>query len=381
MILRTITLILLCLGSNANSSTRPQDMQLTRKFSQILAHRNSLNEAGDGLFILWLSVKNSKNLSNPDVQAEFTPATGGQSVLVDARLGTGSVVRLPAGRYCLSAVLQDQKRFKNKCEAPFFDVTAYSVDVSGQLEITLGWKKLSIIDRRVDNMVDALHLSKSQLLEVNDYLRQQERNSRLTLFGSGPLEQPFIMRFFPGGIAEIEEFSLASASYNRGKWDAEKLQAIFYDGNTRYFLGATDVASSTKLVRGLLETKDQQNFEFDEQLAMAPNIECWRWDQCGNRITPGIVLDTNFNFFNSASPLFGELELTYQLKSEGQIAWPNHVKVINYTMSRKQAQEIARRFEETAFLPEKDENGARKRCLIKFEAIGSRARANIIVLQ
>jgi hypothetical protein len=379
-----IVLILLfsCIYADAAKNNQEQ-LSLARNFSTLLAHRDSLKESGVGMLIILLAPQSMKPFdSAKKIEVQFTPVAAGKAQRVEVNVGT-SLAHMEAGRYCLDAFYIDGKKYSSKCWPPFFDVTAFNVDITGEIAFNLNIGKLNLVGRDNAKALTQMRLTDEQIVAVDRYLQDQRKSGYVTMFAHSPAKQPSILRFFPDGIAEIEEFSLANSSYQRGTWQHKTARvASFFNGGMKLKIADIDNASASTIRRGLSKEKDgQQSFVQTEQITLSPSLQCWHWRLCGNRIRPGVVREADLATYNSRSKLFGELELSYQLDTKDGYAIPKEIKLLSSSMPTKLAENVAQWFE-TTILSERPNNDDRKihRLRIIFTVKGDSARANYLEL-
>jgi hypothetical protein len=348
----------------AGSANDP--MEQARRVGLLVAHRGSFYERGTGLLLLDLRPTAEGWPAGSDYVIELSPSTGGTTQRFPIKAGQASLITLEAGRYCLGAVEREGKRYESKCEPPFYDVSANSVDISGQLDITLRFKRLQVRARTIDaSYVDA-PLSETQQAELAAYLDAARDRGRRTFFVSAPPGLRMTIRLLPNGIAAIEEYSLANATYTVGTWseDGTAVDARFQQGNSVYHFEPAHghwrgILTSTTNVGGI-------GFRATRRLAVSPLPTCWHWLRCGTRWPSGIISNPDYTFVPHASSLKGKIELEFALKVEGGVLKPDQVDATSSELSRAHTTAVEKNFSYTLFAADVATPGRRYRQGIEF---------------
>jgi hypothetical protein len=345
--------ILIAIGVGTADAADRTDMasqlRMARSWGPVIAHRVPPAAQGTGMLVADFHPLGNDWRSGSDYFVELGPSTGGTAQRFPMQVGRAGVFELDAGRYCVVAVERAGERFEGKCEPPFYDVSADSVDVTGRVEITLRRKRAEVASRVIDGSYVEAPLSDSDLTDVASYLESAESRGKRTFFVSAPPQLRFIARLTPDGIAEIENFSLANSSYERGTWSArgEGFDLRFDSGNRTYRLDADSgswlgKAAMTSGYTGL-------TFRTVRHLAVSTLPQCWHWLRCGTRWPRGVIWEMDYTFVPDAGSLVGRIEFEFMLKARAGVTKPHDVDVVSSALSREQTKNVLKNFADTIF--------------------------------
>ncbi|HVH33027.1 MAG TPA: hypothetical protein VM847_02835 [Tahibacter sp.] len=313
----------------AGTAAAADDLQLARSYGPLLGRRAPPPLEGPGLLLADIRIDEDWPAGS-DYAVEFSPAGGGAAQRFPMLVGQSGALTLQSGRYCLTAVERGGKRYASACEAPFFDVSAHSVDVTGQIDVALRRKRAEVTARRFGPDYAEVPLSEAQQSDVAAHLEASATKGVRTFFVSSPPGLWRIVRLFPDGVVEIQQQALANASYERGSWTADgaALALSFHKGNSLYrFAPDGDGWQGTLAV---LTHRDFSGADFAtvRHLAVATRLPCWHWQRCGTRWPSGVVSNPDYTFVKHLDTLTGRLELEFALVSEHGVAKPQTPRAV-----------------------------------------------------
>lgn len=344
-------LVVLLTGMAAASRVDP--LTLARQFGPQTAARGELPVQGLGLLIADFHLDSDWEAGS-DYVAELGPSTGGDVLRFPMKVGQPGVLPLAAGRYCLSALIRGGKRIENRCEAPFYDVSADSVDITGRVEVAVKRKRCEVTDRVIDAAYAAPVLSDAQQQEVATFLAEAGKRGAQTFFFSSPPGLRMTARLYPGGVAETQEYTLANASYRRGTWsrDGDAYALQFSNGHALY-----RVAPAAAGWRGVMTTLTDRkaggvDFRADRQLAVATDLRCWQWSTCGERWTSGILAHPDYTFVKGRQDLSGVVEFEFALGEEKGAVKPLAIAVVRTAFSPELTASVQESFGFAVYSPD-----------------------------
>lgn len=366
----------------AAGPSRSEQMDLARRFGKLLANGGPDRVADRGLLVLQVDWSDKRWIGREPAPTEFvvelSATNGGPVGTIAIAEGKPGIGELPAGRHCITGLRSADTQVRVPCEAPFFDVSARSVDIGGRVEIEVRGSKARIAWRDVEGSWNRLGLSPAQETRVADFLGSAEDDGYRTCFLSMPLAPPRIVRLRPDGSAEYAEHSLANASYTRGTWQSgSSIEATFNGGRTR--LSWSD-AGAHQRVRDQWWHRLRDGlpmFALVEHWAATTRIECWDWRACGDRLEPGLVISPEFGKMGVSAPLDGRSRLSFGLVADRGTRRPSDVEIVDSTLDAATSQEIAREFGDARFLadPAPDTSTARWTLEVAFRPDGDRTES------
>ncbi|WP_386067244.1 hypothetical protein ACFJIW_22255 [Tahibacter sp. UC22_41] len=334
----------------AGTAAAADDLQLARSYGPLLGRRAPPPLEGPGLLLTDIHVDEDWPAGS-DYTVEFSPAGGGAAQRFPMLVGQPGALTLQSGRYCLTAVERGGKRYASACEAPFFDVSAHSVDVTGQVDVALRRKRAEVTARRFGPDYAEVPLSEAQQSDVAAHLEASATKGVRTFFVSSPPGLWRIARLFPDGVVEIQQQALANASYERGSWTADGAALVlsFHKGNSLYrFAPDGDGWQGTSTV---LTQSDFSGADFAtvRYLAVATRLPCWHWQRCGTRWPSGVVSNPDYTFVKHLDTLTGRLELEFALVAEHGVAKPQTPRAVASALSPEQTQDVLKNFALTLY--------------------------------
>lgn len=366
----------------AGDIARSKQIDMARGFGKLLANGGPDRVAETGLLVLsvdWIDKRWIGREPPPtEFSVELSATNGGPAGTIDLALGKPGIGDLPAGRHCISGLRSASSAVRLPCEAPYFDVSARSVDIGGHVEIEVKGSKGRIAWRDVGGKWNQLGLSPAQEAVVAGFLGRAQGDGYRTYFLSMPLAPPRIVRLRPDGSAEYEEHSLANASYTRGTWQAgDGIEARFQDDRTR--LRWADAGDHPR-VHDLWWHRNRDGlplFALEQQWAATTRIACWDWRACGRRIGPGMVISPEFGKVGIAKPLQGRITLAFDLRADRDTYQPDEVAIVESTLDAVTSREIAIAFSDARFLvdPTWDAATSRWTQAVEFQPDGDRIHA------
>jgi hypothetical protein len=372
----------------AAEPSRHENMDLARRFGKLLANGGPDRVADRGLLVLHVDWIDKRWIGREPAPTEFvvelSATNGGPVGTIAIAQGKPGIGELPAGRHCITGLRSPDAQVRVPCEAPYFDVSARSVDIGGRIEIEVKGSKARIAWRDVEDTWNRLELSPAQETQVADFLGRAQDAGYRTYFLSMPLAPPRIVRLRPDGSAEYEEHSLANASYTRGKWRPDRtIEADFHDGLTR--LSWSD-AGAHQRVRDQWWHRLRDGlamFALEEHWAATTRIECWDWRACGARLEPGLVISPEFGTMGVAQPLDGRIRLAFSLAEDRGTRKPIDVEIVDSTLDAATSLEVALEFGDARFLadPAADTGTARWTLEVAFRPDGDRAESTFGALR
>lgn len=340
--------------SLASLAAVPEQLEFARRAGPLLARRAPPMTIGPGLLIADFRAKDTLWQAGSDYAIELSPATGGAGRRFAMKVGEAGVLTLDAGRYCLTAVERDGKRHESPCEAPFYDVSGDSLDFTFAVEFELRRKRASVTARTLDDTYADMPLTASQRSDIAAYLDAARSRGARTFLISAPPGLRTTIRFGADGTAELQEYTLANASYLRGRWSEEEgaFVAVFHNGNSRYRFvtdgdGWRGAITDTTTDMGGVDT-----FRAIRHLAVSTQPECWPWSRCGTRWPSGILFNPDYTFVKNAASLAGKVEFEFSLAAIPGAAKPTQVDIVNSTLSSGQAEDVKENFSGTLFSPD-----------------------------
>lgn len=343
-----------------------------RALAPLLAKRK-LRAEGPGLLVAQIRLDDrSKFRKEPldGYEVEFTRALGGGTVRAAAKAGEPLLATLPAGRYCVSAIIRSGKRFEAKCEPPYVDVTAGSVDATGILDIRIK-RNAEVEARDIVQFHRDLGLTARQRATIADYLATQAERGMRTFFLSSPPGLVAIARLYPDGVAEVQRYSLANASYDEGTWraDGAGFEMASHEGNTieRFtregaaWFGFS--AHRTQIAPMRVATRADRHF------AVSTDIACWHWSACGERYRSRLLATPDWSFVDDVDKLDGMVELDFALAVQDETARPRDVEVVSTSLPAKATRDVVEQFGDAQFHPGLAGEG-RHRATLRFKVIG-----------
>jgi hypothetical protein len=368
-------------GPVAADQSRSAQMQLARDFGKLLANGGPDRVAEKGLLVLQVDWIDKRWVGRKPAPVAFTvelsATNGGPGGGIEVAHGQPGIGELPAGRHCVTGLRSTDAVVRLRCEAPFFDVSARSVDIGGRVEVEVRGSKGRIAWRDVEGTWNQLGLSPAQENTVAEFLVRAQADGYRTYFLSMPLAPPRIVRLRPDGSAEYEEHSLANASYTRGAWRSDSgIEATFHGDRSQ--LRWSDAGAHHRvddrwwhrLREGL------PLFALDERWAATTRIECWDWRSCGARLEQGIVISPEFGKAGIAKPLDGRISLAFNLVDDRGTYRPTDVTIVDSTLDASTSKTIAIGFDDARYLVDREVAGAtRWTQVVEFQSITDRTQA------
>lgn len=353
--------LLAVLFTGAAVAAKIDPLTLARKAGPQLAMRGELPAQGLGLLIADFRLDSDWEAGS-DYVLELGPTSGGDVLRFPLKVGQPGVLPLAAGRYCLSGLIRDGKRIASRCEAPFYDVSADSVDISGRVEVVVERKRSEVTDRVIDASYQLTSLSAAQQQEVAAFLGEAGKRGTRTFFFSSPPGLRMTLRLYPGGVAELQEYTLANASYERGTWtqDGDAYALSFYNDHMRYRVtpagdGWRGVMTSIvdRKVGGL-------DFRHERQLAVASEPRCWHWSACGERWSSGILAHPDYTFVKGRQALSGAIEFEFALGEEKGAVKPLDIAVVRSAFAPELTASVQESFGFAVYSPDLAAEPARR---------------------
>lgn len=339
----------------ASDTARSTQIDMARRFGKLLANGGPDRVAETGLLLLsvdWIDKRWIGREPPPtDFVVELSATNGGPVGTIDLTQGKPGIGELPAGRHCITGLRSASAAVRLPCEAPYFDVSARSIDIGGRVEVEVRGSKGRIAWRDVEGTWNQLGLSPAQVTVVAEFLGRAQDDGYRTYFLSMPLAPPRIIRLRPDGSAEYEEHSLANASYTRGTWQARDGIEARFQADRTHLRWADAGAHLRVLDRWWHRNRDGLPlFALEQQWAATTRIECWDWRACGSRLPPGLVISPEFGKIGIAKPLQGRITLAFDLRADRDTHRPDNVTIVDSTLDPVTAQEIAIAFSDARFL-------------------------------
>ena len=378
--LASVILSSAALLGGAQIATQPDPIATARVVSPLVAHR-SLAAHGKGLLVADFRPDERGWTDGSAYVIELTPSSGGAAQKFPMIVGQPQVLTLEAGRYCLSAIEHDARRYDDPCVAPFYDVSANSVDFTGRVDFHLRGSHHVVTARALDNTYLEPPLSAAQRAEISSFLDEAAALGTRTLFVSSPPGLRMVIRMLPSGAAELEEYAIANSSYDVGAWTAAGTGWLVGRAPGRYSIRVLPHESgwrATEINDIPASTGGGVEFHYDRRLAVSTRPECWHWTRCGDRWPSGVIVHPDYTFGPGKGSLAGRIELEFGLKAGLGAAQPDRVKVVSTTLTPEASKSAQKNFADSFYsLDLADISDRRYRQVIEFGQDGQLLSARL----
>ncbi len=354
-------------------------LRLSRKIAHVFKQRRPEPRPGEGLLIAdFRPIKGEWRDEEPFI-VELSPSLGGAARTFEARVGSASVVSLHAGRYCLTAIVKDGKRYPAACDGPFFDVSADSLDFTGRVEFKLGWGRANVTWRAVDAGYLGPPLTDEQRARITGFLDAASARGTRTFLLSSPPGYREIFRLFADGSAEAEGPSLLNSSYSVYVWSMDGKDIQLGPKEYPAMFRLTPVTDGWQGVEFAVSQTPTSEVHYDviRRLAVSTRAECWHWQRCGSRWTEAVVMYPEYEIIPNAKQLRGRIELEFGLVPDAAVAKADAIHVVSSSLTPGFDAKTVEFFADTIFaLPPNLSSDQRFRQVVEFEqkAYGLEAR-------
>lgn len=353
--MKGIAFAALMIGSAALASTAAAEtaLDMTKSLAPLLAKAGPDDE-GSGLLLLTLDAQlrrwGRKNALG-DFRLEMTNSRNQQVLHVDVSGTATQLVRLPAGRYCITSIKTSERTSTTDCSTPFVDVHKNSASWSGNITATVSGKTLKITDRNHDLMPETFQLSPEDQQRLSEATEVARRMGYHTFFLASPGQLPRIIRLAPHGQASLESFTVASSSIDSTQWteSGDHLIVDWEDGSGWTLMPADQLAS---LTRAHKVSAGEQVFVHRNTLwfTQTSDPRCWHWRTCGQRFRDPVQWGADYTETPNFHRISGIIRFQFRLKARGEEWVADDLRIIDSTVDPEHHANVSETLASTSFI-------------------------------